>query len=67
MRLSCGIFLTLVLHFRRALKAEIGIFYPMVLLRVIEGAAGPAGVSQAQARRRGMGGMWHVGGMRVVL
>ena len=41
-RLACSIFLALMLHFRRSLKAEIGIFFPMVLLRSLEAAAAGA-------------------------
>ena len=37
--LSCSIFLTLMFKFRSSLKAEIGVFFPMILLRVIEPAA----------------------------
>lgn len=36
--LSCSIFLTLMFKFRSSLKAEIGVFFPMILLRVIEPA-----------------------------
>lgn len=42
--LCASIFLTLVTHFRRSLKAEIGVFFPMILLRPIEPPPGtPAG------------------------
>jgi len=34
--LCASIFLTLMTHFRRSLKAEIGVFFPMILLRPIE-------------------------------
>lgn len=34
--LCASIFLTLLLKFRRELKAEIGVFYPMIFLRPIE-------------------------------
>ncbi|CAG9460670.1 unnamed protein product [Pedinophyceae sp. YPF-701] len=47
-RLSCSIFLTLVLRYRHHLKAEVGIFFPMILLKVLETASGPAGVSSSQ-------------------
>lgn len=36
LRLSCSIFLTLISKFRQSLKAEIGVFFPMILLRSIE-------------------------------
>ena len=34
--LSCSIFVTLVMKFRAKLKAEVGLFFPMILLRAIE-------------------------------
>ncbi|GMH32506.1 hypothetical protein BSKO_00340 [Bryopsis sp. KO-2023] len=34
--LSCSIFMTLVSKFRQALKAEIAVFFPMILLKPIE-------------------------------
>lgn len=34
--LSCSIFYTLLMKFRFALKAEVGVFFPMILLRAIE-------------------------------
>lgn len=34
--LSCSIFVTLVTKFRAKLKAEVGLFFPMILLRAIE-------------------------------
>ena len=37
--LSCSLFLTLLAKFRHSLKAEIGVFFPMLLLRAIEPAA----------------------------
>lgn len=36
LRLCCSIFLTLMAKFRKNLKAEIGVFFPMILLRPIE-------------------------------
>lgn len=36
LRLSCSIFLTLISKFRHSLKAEVGVFFPMILLRSIE-------------------------------
>jgi hypothetical protein len=36
LRLCCSIFLTLMTKFRHNLKAEIGVFFPMILLRPIE-------------------------------
>lgn len=46
--LTCSIFYTLLAKFRHALKAEVGVFFPMILLRAIEppaqsSAPGPAG------------------------
>ncbi|KAK3285829.1 hypothetical protein CYMTET_6580 [Cymbomonas tetramitiformis] len=35
-QLSCSIFGTLLQRFRDAMKAEIGVFFPMILLRVLE-------------------------------
>jgi len=46
LRLSCSIFLTLISKFRQSLKAEIGVFFPMILLRSIEPQ--PAGSSPQQ-------------------
>ena len=37
--LACSIFYTLLAKFRPALKAEVGVFFPMILLRPIEPAA----------------------------
>jgi brefeldin A-inhibited guanine nucleotide-exchange protein len=51
-RLCASIFLTLIKHFRRNLKAEVGVFYPMILLRPIEpptGSVGGAGATAAAA------------------
>lgn len=36
LRLCCSIFLTLMAKFRKSLKAEVGVFFPMILLRPIE-------------------------------
>ncbi|XP_047334488.1 brefeldin A-inhibited guanine nucleotide-exchange protein 2-like [Impatiens glandulifera] len=40
-QLSCSIFLSLVSRFRAGLKAEIGVFFPMIVLRVLENVAQP--------------------------
>ncbi|XP_047336642.1 brefeldin A-inhibited guanine nucleotide-exchange protein 2-like [Impatiens glandulifera] len=40
-QLSCSIFFSLVLRFRAGLKAEIGVFFPMIVLRVLENVAQP--------------------------
>lgn len=40
-QLSCSIFMSLVSRFRPGLKAEIGVFFPMVILRVMENVAQP--------------------------
>ena len=37
--LTCSIFYTLMAKFRHSLKAEIGLFFPMMILRAIEPAA----------------------------
>ena len=37
--LTCSIFYTLMAKFRHSLKAEIGLFFPMIILRAIEPAA----------------------------
>ena len=42
-RLCASIFLTLIMHFRRSLKAEVGVFYPMIFLRPIELMTGAPG------------------------
>jgi brefeldin A-inhibited guanine nucleotide-exchange protein len=42
-RLCASIFLTLIKYFRRNLKAEVGVFYPMILLRPIEPPTGSVG------------------------
>ena len=41
--LSCSIFLTLMAKFRHSLKAEIGVFFPMIMLKAIEAPQAPAG------------------------
>ncbi|KAK9749282.1 hypothetical protein RND81_02G114900 [Saponaria officinalis] len=38
---SCSIFMSLVARFRAGLKAEIGVFFPMIVLRVLENVAQP--------------------------
>lgn len=48
-RLCASIFLTLITHFRRSLKAEVGVFYPMILLRPIEAPAGSTSANAAVA------------------
>jgi brefeldin A-inhibited guanine nucleotide-exchange protein len=40
-QLSCSIFISLVSRFRPGLKAEIGVFFPMIILRVLENVAQP--------------------------
>lgn len=40
-QLSCSIFMSLVSRFRSGLKAEIGVFFPMIVLRVLENVAQP--------------------------
>ncbi|KAI4364683.1 hypothetical protein MLD38_020740 [Melastoma candidum] len=40
-QLSCSIFISLVCRFRAGLKAEIGVFFPMIVLRVLENVAQP--------------------------
>jgi hypothetical protein len=56
LRLCCSIFLTLMTKFRKNLKAEIGVFFPMILLRPIEpavtGATPNAGGERAPRRAR---------------
>ncbi|KAL3536935.1 hypothetical protein ACH5RR_000301 [Cinchona calisaya] len=40
-QLSCSIFISLVSRFRAGLKAEIGVFFPMIVLRVLENVSQP--------------------------
>uniref|UniRef100_A0A1J3DME3 Brefeldin A-inhibited guanine nucleotide-exchange protein 3 n=1 Tax=Noccaea caerulescens TaxID=107243 RepID=A0A1J3DME3_NOCCA len=40
-QLSCSILLSLVSRFRAGLKAEIGVFFPMIVLRVLENVSQP--------------------------
>lgn len=40
-QLSCSIFMSLVSRFRPGLKAEIGVFFPMIVLRVLENVTQP--------------------------
>ena len=40
-QLSCSIFMSLVSRFRAGLKAEIGVFFLMFILRVLENVAQP--------------------------
>ena len=49
--LTCSIFYTLMAKFRYSLKAEVGLFFPMMLLRAIE----PAAVGT----KPNMAGTWH--------
>ena len=56
-RLCASIFLTLITHFRRDLKAEIGVFYPMIFLRPIEPPAGGSGGGMGGGGGGGGGGL----------
>eukprot|EP00775_Hariotina_reticulata_P008270 gene8270-8458_t len=51
LQLSASIFLSLLQKFRAALKAEVGVFFPMVMLKVLEppGAGSGTGSSTAAA------------------
>nr|XP_043623533.1 brefeldin A-inhibited guanine nucleotide-exchange protein 2-like [Erigeron canadensis] len=40
-QLSCSIFISLLSRFRAGLKAEIGVFFPMIVLRVLENVPQP--------------------------
>ncbi|KAJ7007530.1 brefeldin A-inhibited guanine nucleotide-exchange protein 2 [Populus alba] len=40
-QLSCSIFISLVSRFRAGLKAEIGVFFPMIVLRILENIVQP--------------------------
>ncbi|KAJ7522924.1 hypothetical protein O6H91_18G031300 [Diphasiastrum complanatum] len=40
-QLACGIFMVLLLRFRESLKAEIGVFFPLIILRSLEGSDSP--------------------------
>ncbi|XP_051129632.1 brefeldin A-inhibited guanine nucleotide-exchange protein 2-like [Andrographis paniculata] len=40
-QLSCSIFTSLVSWFRAGLKAEVGVFFPMIVLKVLENVAQP--------------------------
>eukprot|EP01018_Ginkgo_biloba_P032255 Gb_26513 [translate_table: standard] len=40
-QLSCSIFMSLVSRFRAGLKDEIGVFFPMIVLRVLENVVQP--------------------------
>lgn len=51
-RLCCSIFLTLMSTFRKNLKAEIGVFFPMIMLRPIEPAVGGSMPNAAGERSR---------------
>lgn len=41
-QLQCSIFTSLLTKFRSGLKAEIGIFFPMLILRVLENVLQPS-------------------------
>lgn len=41
-QLQCSIFTTLLTKYRSGLKAEIGIFFPMLILRVLENVLQPS-------------------------
>lgn len=58
--LSCSIFYTLLCKFRHSLKAEISVFFPMILLRSIEPApgGGPASQSTTGGHRYTYPRMW---------
>ena len=64
-RLCASIFLTLLTKFRSGLKAEVGVFFPMILLRPIEVNAGGAAPSAAGAARCAAGRCACVEGGRV--
>jgi brefeldin A-inhibited guanine nucleotide-exchange protein len=47
LQLSASIFLSLLQRFRQVLKAEVGVFFPMIMLKVVEPPApGAAGSGQ---------------------
>lgn len=45
-QLQCSIFLILLSKFRSGLKSEIGIFFPMLVLRVLENVLQPSFVQK---------------------
>ncbi|KAE8708581.1 Brefeldin A-inhibited guanine nucleotide-exchange protein 4 [Hibiscus syriacus] len=45
-QLSCSIFMSLLTKYRSGLKAEIGIFFPMLILRVLENVLQPSFVQK---------------------
>ncbi|XP_022727318.1 brefeldin A-inhibited guanine nucleotide-exchange protein 1-like isoform X2 [Durio zibethinus] len=45
-QLQCAIFMSLLTKFRAGLKAEIGIFFPMLILRVLENVLQPSFVQK---------------------
>lgn len=47
LQLSASIFLSLLQRFRAGLKAEVGVFFPMVYLKVLEPPAAGAGAGGA--------------------
>ena len=46
--LSCSIFMTLMAKFRHSLKADIGVFFPMIMLKAIEPPVVAASAVQGQ-------------------
>eukprot|EP00891_Asterochloris_glomerata_P002829 jgi/Astpho2/2829/e_gw1.00050.8.1_t len=44
--LSCSIFMTLMAKFRHSLKADIGVFFPMIMLKAIEPPPAPVDMGQ---------------------
>ena len=50
LQLSASIFLSLLQKFRAALKAEVGVFFPMVMLKVLEPPAPGAGAAGAASQ-----------------
>ena len=65
LRLCCSIFLTLMTKFRKNLKAEIGVFFPMILLRPIKPAVMGATPNAAGAPPRlSSRGGWRPGTLR---
>ena len=65
--LSCSIFLTLMAKFRHSLKAEIGVFFPMIMLKAIETPQAPQGTpfgtplfSSVTAALQGCNTLWHL-------
>ena len=46
--LSCSIFMTLMAKFRHSLKADIGVFFPMIMLKAIEPPVVAASAAQGR-------------------